>query len=125
MLLVLALLDRGYRVTLSTHSPVVLDVIWALTNLRALKQRAAVSALRKIFDVAADENQINGTFQSALGKSCRAYYFDRTSRGVIVRDISALDPSDDDEAVRGWGGLSGFSGRIAETVGDALARGTH
>ena len=124
MLLVLALLHRGYRVTLSTHSPIVLDVIWALSNLKALKQRAAVSALRKVFDVEAAGNQINETLEAALGKSCRVYYFDRTPGGVVVRDISALDPSDEDEAVRGWGGLSGFSGRIAETVGDALARGT-
>src|SRR5438552_3917286 len=30
MLLVLDLLDRGYRVVLSTHSPLVVDVVWAL-----------------------------------------------------------------------------------------------
>lgn len=34
MLLVLDLLQRGYRVYLSTHSPHVLDVIWALHRFR-------------------------------------------------------------------------------------------
>lgn len=122
MLLVLALLHRGYRVTLSTHSQVVLDVVWAIANLRELPQRKGVSALRHIFDIPAGDNQINATLQSALRKTYRTYYFDRGPRGVEVRDISTLDPSDEDESVQGWGGLSGFSGRIAEIVGAAQPR---
>lgn len=34
MLLVLDLLWRGYRVVISTHSPLILDVVWALRQLR-------------------------------------------------------------------------------------------
>ena len=122
MLLVLALLHRGYRVTLSTHSPVVLDVVWAIRNLRDASQRKAVGALRKIFDVAPGDNQINATLQSALDRSYRTYYFDRGAGGVEARDISTLDPSDENESIHGWGGLSGFSGSIADVVGEVLAQ---
>ena len=121
MLVVLALLQRGYRVTLSTHSSVVLDVVWALSRLKSLRQRSAVGALRKIFEVSPGDNQINATLQAALKKGTKVYYFERSEQVVRVHDISDLDPSAEDEAEAGWGGLSGFSGRIAEIVGQAMA----
>ena len=40
-----------------------------------------------------------------------------------MRDISVLDPGSDDDAISGWGGLSGFSGRIADIVGKAIGGG--
>jgi AAA domain, putative AbiEii toxin, Type IV TA system len=122
-LLVLALLHRGYRVVLSTHSPVILDVIWALQSLKKIKQATAVNALREVFGITHGNAQLNITLQSALKKVLRVFYFDRTADGVIARDISSLDPGAEDAAVSGWGGLSGFSGRIAEAVGTAVAKG--
>jgi AAA domain, putative AbiEii toxin, Type IV TA system len=38
-IIVLELLWRGYKVCLSTHSPQVLDLVWALRNLRPRPQR--------------------------------------------------------------------------------------
>lgn len=123
MLLVLALLHRGYRVTLSTHSPVVLDVVWAIRNLMGLPPRTAVSTLREVFGIAPGANPISAILKSALQKTYRTYYFDRAAHGVVVRDISSLDPGSEDDNINGWGGLSGFSGRIAEIVGDARTQG--
>jgi len=123
-LLMLELLWRGYRVILSTHSPVVLDVIWALKELAQLEEAPAIRCLKKIFDVAVLGQPIKEVFTSALRKDYRVYFFDRTDDEVEVRDISSLDPGDDDERVSGWGGLSGFSGRIADIVGDALYAGS-
>jgi hypothetical protein len=120
LLLVLALLHRRYQVVISTHSPVVLDLVWALSRLCETSQRKAVGALRTIFEISHGDNQINATFQSALKKALKVYYFDRNAHGVVVRDISKLEPDSNDEATAGWGGLSGFSGRIAEIVGDVL-----
>jgi hypothetical protein len=122
MLIVLSLLHRGYRVTLSTHSPVVLDVVWAVSNLRDLKRADAVSALRKIFELPAKDAQIRGTLETALQKSYRTYFFERKVGEVTIQDISTLDPGANDENVNGWGGLSGFSGRIADIVGDARTK---
>jgi len=123
-LLMLELLWRGYRVVLSTHSPVVLDVIWALKELAQLEEAKAIQSLKTVFGVKKLGPPIKEVFTAALEKDYRVYFFDRTGDEVDVRDISSLDPGDDDDRVSGWGGLSGFSGRIADIVGDALYAGS-
>lgn len=119
-LLVLELLTRGYRAIVSTHSPVVLDVVWAIQQLRELPPKRAVTALGNAFGVAPLPAQLRQLLTASLRKEYKTYYFERTPKGVATRDISSLDPGADDQAVSGWGGLSGFSGRIAESVGAAL-----
>ena len=110
--LVLELLSRDYRVCLSTHSPHVLDVIWALrflqTNGGQTKDVLDIFALPKTVSTAK-------IAAAALKKDLRVYYF---ARDGAVRDISALDPGADDAAEAGWGGLTEFSGH----VGDIVAR---
>lgn len=119
-LLVLELLHRGYRVVLSTHSPVILDLIWAIQQLKDVSKKSAAAALRVIFQLKRTSPQIQKIFSSALDKDYRTYFFERLGDGVVTRDISSLDPGDPDEGVSGWGGLSGFSGRIAEIVGKSI-----
>jgi hypothetical protein len=120
-LLVFELLQRGYKVILSTHSPVVLDLVWAVQQLKPVSRRGAMAALKQIFGVKGSA-PVQEIFESALTRTYRTYYFDRSDEGVTARDISTLDPGADDENIAGWGGLSGFSGSIARIVGDALAR---
>ncbi|WNG14684.1 AAA family ATPase [Cystobacter fuscus] len=118
MALVLDLLWRGYRVVLSTHSPVVLDVVFAIQSLRDKKQGAR--RLREAFGLPAGAE--NARFISeALNKSTRTYAleFDEELR-VHSRDISSLDPGADDAATSGWGGLTGFSGRFGKAISDAV-----
>ncbi|MDI1443621.1 AAA family ATPase [Polyangium sp. 6x1] len=121
-LLVLDLLARGYRVILSTHSPVILDLVWALRELSSVKSKVGVEALCRVFSIASPTKPLKAVLTSALQKDYRTYYFHRTDTGVITEDISTLDPGSDDPAVAGWGGLSGFSGRIAQIVGEAVSR---
>jgi hypothetical protein len=125
-LLVLELLQRGYRVILSTHSPVILDLVWAIRELRQVKvkPKRVMKALAKIFGLEHPSWQIQRILESAMTKEFRTYFFDRRPRGVVVRDISSLDPGDADEAIAGWGGLSGFSGQIAQIVGEAISEET-
>jgi hypothetical protein len=59
--------------------------------------------------------------RTALRKEYRTYFFDRTDEGVVAREISSLDPGNEDTGVAGWGGLTGFSGRIAQVVGESIA----
>lgn len=120
-LLLFELMQRGYRVIVSTHSPVILDLIWAIRELSETGESRAMKALANIFGIARLSNQVRDIFRAALEKTHRVYFFERTTSGIVARDISSLDPGAEDEAVSGWGGLSGFSGRIAEVVGDALA----
>lgn len=119
-LLVLELMHRGYRVVVSTHSPVVLDLVWAMQELHGLATKVAVQALQQIFNLSASA-QTKTLLEEGLAHRYRTYYFQQTEDGVRTQDISSLDPSAESENIAGWGGLSGYSGHIAETVGMALA----
>ncbi len=116
MLLVLEMLSRGYRVVLSTHSPSVLDIIWAVRELQGRKARAG--ALRDLFQFPRWRAGLKEMFSEVLGKKkLRTYFFGKREDGMVtVEDISSLDPGSDREDVAGWGGLSGFSGHAADIV---------
>jgi AAA domain, putative AbiEii toxin, Type IV TA system len=116
LLLVFELVTRGYRVCLSTHSPQVLDAVWALKHLRDMK--AGPEAFLNIFD-AKNTQAMQRLASTLMEKTVNVFYFNReTGR---TRDISALDPSDEGEGNAGWGGLSEFSGRANEAVARAVA----
>ncbi|MBK9140772.1 MAG: ATP-binding protein [Verrucomicrobia bacterium] len=113
-LLVLELLWRGYRVCLSTHSPQVLDVVWAM---RMIQQHGGdPGRLLEVFGVR-KTGPMNGVARAAIEKQVRVYYFDRTG---LTRDISNLDPGSADHLEAGWGGLSEFSGRVNDIVASVV-----
>jgi energy-coupling factor transporter ATP-binding protein EcfA2 len=116
LLVVLELLRRGYRVCLSTHSPHVLDVIWAIGLFR--KHQAGSKDVRRMFEVKGSPF-IESVAKAALGKTYRTYYFPIGERAV---DISSLDLGDDEASVRGWGGLTAFTENIGDVVADVVSR---
>jgi hypothetical protein len=118
MLLVLELMSRGYRVIVSTHSPTILDVVWAVREIR--KSKAPVASMRDLFHFRQWWPGLKELFDATQAKELRTYFFDKKSDGIHVRDISSLDPGHDDEAVSGWGGLAGFSGHVADVVASAV-----
>ena len=116
MLLIMELLERGYKVILSTHSPHVLDVVWAVQSIS--KSPKAKQLFLELFQLG-DFVQTAPMAYAAAKKKYKGYYFSRDSkRGV--QDISTLDPGSDDVSVRDWGGLTGFSGRAGDVVGKAV-----
>jgi energy-coupling factor transporter ATP-binding protein EcfA2 len=119
MALVLDLLWRGYRVVLSTHSPFVLGVVFALQSLREAKQGAR--RLREAFGLPGTK-EVRASMAAALEKSTRTYFlgFDQRLR-VRSRDISSLDPGAEDKATAEWGGLTGFSGRFGRAIAAAVS----
>lgn len=116
LLLVLELIKRGYRVCLSTHSPQVLDAVWALRNLQAHSAQA-----NDVLDLFGAEHTqaLQAMASTILEKELRVFYFDRGSG--TTKDISNLDPSADSEEESEWGGLSEFSGRANRAVARAAA----
>jgi hypothetical protein len=110
LLLVVELLWRGYRVCLSTHSPHVLEVVWALRTIQ--QHHAEPNHLLDVFDVRRTD-PMKAVAEAALKKAARVYYFDRDG---MTRDISNLDPGSQDQREAGWGGLSEFSGRVNDVV---------
>jgi len=113
--LVLELLSRGYRVCLSTHSPHVLDVVWALQFMK--QHGGTYSDVLKLFQLQSTPGT-RAICADALNKQYRTFFFPRDGH---VKDISGLNPGASDAAESGWGGLSGFSGRVSDVVA-AVAR---
>lgn len=116
MLMVFELVSRGYRVCISTHSPQVLDAVWALKHLR--ENHADPSALLNVFDAPATPGMLE-LANGVMKKRAKVFYFDR--KGGTTRDISDLDPEKEESGESGWGGLSEFSGRASEEVAHAVA----
>lgn len=116
MLMMLDLLLRGYKVALSTHSPHVLDVVWAF---RVLKEKGGQA--RDVLDLFALPSNpgTKALAEAALEKTTSVYYFGRDG---YVKDISRLDPGAQDSAESGWGGLSEFSGHVGDVVSQVVAR---
>jgi hypothetical protein len=116
VLMLFELAARGYRVCVSTHSPQVLDAMWALKHLK--ENRAEPRALLDIFEAPVTPSMIK-LAKSVMRKSARVYYFNRENGHTT--DISCLDPSSEESGESGWGGLSEFSGRANEAVARAVA----
>jgi hypothetical protein len=115
-LMVLELVKRGYRVCLSTHSPQLLEAVWALRNLQL--NRGSPVALLEIFD-APNTQTMRKLATSIMTKTVKVHYFDaETGR---TKDISHLDVETEDEGQDGWGGLTEFSGRANAAVARAVA----
>ncbi|HEV2454557.1 MAG TPA: AAA family ATPase [Verrucomicrobiae bacterium] len=116
MLMVFELMARGYRVCISTHSPQVLDAVWALQRLR--EHGAGGTDLLRVFDAEPTTAMVK-LAENVMKKWVRVYYFDR--EGGTTRDITNLDPNAEEAGESGWGGLSEFSGRASEAVAKAVA----
>ena len=114
--LVFELRLRGYRVCISTHSPHVLDVAWALRFFKENGGRE--NDALKLLGLPQNSRTRN-LARTALASNFRTYYFRRDG---IVDDISALDPGSDDVAEGGWGGLTEFSSRIGGLVAEVANR---
>lgn len=116
LLLLLELTQRGYRVIVSTHSPTILELVWALQEFK--KHHATEADVRNLLSIK-NNNYAKILAQSILEKNYKVYYFDRQRE---VQDISSLDPAaiGDDEAE--WGGLLGFSSRVGNAIADVVNR---
>ena len=114
--LVMELRLRGYRVCLSTHSPHVLDIVWAL---RFFQDHGGTSGdVRKLLGLPGTR-KTKRLADCALESEFKTYYFGRDG---AVRDISGLDPDSEDNAEGGWGGLTEFSGRVGDVVAEVAGR---
>jgi hypothetical protein len=114
MAIVLELLRREYRVCLTSHSPLMLDVVWALGVIG--RHGGTDADVRQMLNLSSQEAEVA---KHALQVRPRVYYFQRDGRVV---DISGLDPGSDRSEESGWGGLTEFSGKIGEVVATVVNR---
>ena len=116
LLLVFELVERGYRVCLSTHSAQVLDALWAIRYLR--DSNAEPDALLRIFGVERTP-QMRRLATTMMQKELKVHYFDQ---GGNTSDISNLDATSNSIDEAEWGGLSEFSGRANDEVARAVSK---
>ena len=110
------LLARQYRVCLSTHSPHVLDLLWALRFIQ--ENDGNVADARRLLGLGTT-GPATQLASAALGSELRVYYF---TRDGTVQNISQLDPGADDDAERDWGGLTEFAGIAGDIVAEVANR---
>ncbi len=122
MALVLDILSRGYKVVISTHSSNVLDIVWAMKAIKRqrIDESQKIGLIAKLFDLTADDEEICDMFGKALGLTFKTHCFYYENGSVLAKDISSLDPWDEDEIVAGWGGLAAYSGRVSDVVAEAV-----
>jgi hypothetical protein len=82
------------------------------------ENRAEPKSVLRLFDVRPTQSMLE-VGRTALRKAARVYYFDRKTGKA--RDISDLDPGSSQAEEAGWGGLTEFSGRVADEVARVVA----
>lgn len=114
ILQLLALTQAGYRIIVSTHSPMFLEFAWAFNFLQSLKTARFNEALAEILSMSEQEKDMTNEVST---KTIKTYFFQRDSNGkVSTKDISSLDVDNDDTIVSEWGGLSSFASKASEVV---------
>ena len=115
LLQVIDLMGRGYKVIISTHSPVFLEFAWAFKFLKK-SGTADYKNFMELFDIKSGPPSLINMFKKLTDKKINSYYFDRINNSVTVKDITSLDAGSEDEAISEWGGLSSFSSKASSIV---------
>lgn len=116
-------IHAGYKVIVSTHSPVLLEFVWTYNCLKAIPEEERVEALREAFGLQGGKRNNVSFLNDIYEKDIKTYYFSRETSGkVTAKDISTLDVYSDDVAVNEWGGITQFSSRVNEIVAKYMAR---
>ncbi len=116
MLLIFELMGRGYRVVISTHSASIVEIVWALRQLKG--GRADFRRVREVFGLERARWDVDELARRILQKEYRVVHLDYEKGAVGSRDISALDPGATDLAESTWGELLSLSARANAVVAD-------
>ncbi len=120
MLLFLELMSRGYNVIVSTHSSTILQLCWTVRLMQQMK--AKPEELRKLFSLGQISDSLHAIFEHTLNRAAfYTYFFDRKSDEVTVRDISALEQTDEDPDLAEWGGMTAFGSKASELISNLMA----
>lgn len=121
VLLAFELIERGYKVVISTHSQTVVEAAWALRKLKGDSDYKK-KKLGYIFDIRPFE--AGEIFKSYISDKTeiKVYFFDRVIDTTTVKDISDLDTSSDDLIMNSWGGMLSFNDRATHAVAESNAK---
>lgn len=120
MLTFLELISRGYKVIISTHSTTILQLSWTVRLIQEMN--ADPQKLFELFNLKKKTKGLKQIFQKTINDSeFNTYYFERSAQGVNVRNISQLDPADDDSGISEWGGLTSFGSKASNIISNLIA----
>jgi predicted ATPase len=119
MVVFLELIARGYKIIISTHSPVLLELLWAMNYIQ--KFNGTPADIFELFSLEKNASMTT-TFKTIIKeKKFATYFFEQNDKGVIVKDISSLDAGSEDKATSNWGGLTDFSSKAGDIVSKLVA----
>jgi len=120
ILQIIDLMSRGYKVIVSTHSPVFLEFAWAFRYLQKISNGSRY--LAELFNIEGSD-ALGRLFKNTLdSNTINTYYFDRTNDCIEVKDISTLDAGSEDVSIAEWGGLSSFSSKASDIISRVMAQ---
>ena len=108
-------IHNGYKVIVSTHSPVLLEFVWAYNELKKLPSNCRAKAISELFQLS-PKNTVREIFSDLFEKDIKTYFFSRKNDRVESTDISSLDVNSTNPDVFEWGGLTKFSSHVNEIV---------
>ncbi len=120
ILQMLEFIKAGYKVILSTHSPVLLEFAWTFSMLRELPEEDRCRALCDLFNIT-NGSSVSKMIKGVVKKKVNTYFFAHTPHGAETIDISTLDASSVSVDEAEWGGLSQFASRASEVVSKYLS----
>jgi hypothetical protein len=120
MFSIMELINRGYKVVISTHSLHVVEIIWALEEIKksGVEQSEKVRAFSTLFKVDRNAPGVKRIAENSLEKEYHVYYFKPSESSGLTEsvDITGLDPSEQDPSISGWGGLTEFISSVVDVV---------
>lgn len=115
ILQIIEFIHNGYKVIVSTHSPVLLEFVWAYNELKKLPKKCQLNAICDLFQLSS-KSTTREIFKDVFDKNIKTYFFSRINDRVVSTDISSLDVNSVNPAVFEWGGLTQFSSHVNDIV---------
>lgn len=123
ILQIIEFMHAGYKVIVSTHSPVLLEFVWAYNCLKNIPIDKRVNALCEIFGIKNSKKNNFNFIDIIYEKDIKTYFFSRDTSGKVkAKDITSLDVYSEDVAINEWGGLTQFSSKANEVVSKYMAQ---
>ena len=117
---IIELMHNGYKVIVSTHSPVLLEFVWVLNALRNIPATKRQDALAELFRLSPRSNT-RDILTDIYSKQVKTYFFSRKDEKVESTDISSLDVMSDNVDITEWGGITQFSTLANDIVSKYIA----
>jgi hypothetical protein len=114
LVICMELISRGYRLVVSTHSPVLLELAWTMNYIKNAK--GSPDDLFELFTMKKDDPTRKIFDVIVTNKEFKTYYFERGNEGINIKDISTLDAANEDSSISEWGGLTSFATKASDIV---------